>query len=455
MADDASAYRALPSVDRLLGEPEVALLARQAGRTLVREICRSEIEAARRRIAVGEPVPDAWLPRLRAALKDRLRPTLLPVINGTGVLIHTNLGRAPLGARALLAMRQVAEGYSNLEYDLEQGRRGGRERHAADRLTAVTGAEAALVVNNAAAALVLTLAALAAGREVVVSRSHLIEIGGGFRIPEILLQSGARLREVGTTNRTYLRDYVEGSQEAGALWLRLHASNFRIEGFTHQPTLPELSQAARSRGIPLVHDVGSGALLDTAAYGLHHEPMVQESLEGGADLVIFSGDKLLGGPQAGCIVGRASVIESLRHHPLARAFRVDKSTLAALDATLLAYQTERAVEEIPLWRMIARPLLELEADAWAWAAHLAGDGLPARVVEGHSTVGGGSLPGETLPTWTVVIPHDHPDAWAGRLRAHQPPVIGRIEQGALRIDPRTVQPHQEAPLLAALRTTYA
>ncbi|MGH2541875.1 MAG: L-seryl-tRNA(Sec) selenium transferase, partial [Ardenticatenaceae bacterium] len=294
---------------------------------------------------------------------------------------------------------------------------------------------------------------LAAGREVLISRAHLVEIGGGFRIPDIMRQSGALLREVGTTNRTYLRDYTGMAGEQTALFLRVHTSNFRIEGFVHQPALEELAAAAHERGLLVVDDLGSGALLDTSEFGLAKEPMVQESVATGADVVLFSGDKLLGGPQAGCLIGSRAIIQRLRRHPLARALRVDKTTLAGLDATLRAYQRGRATEEIPVWQMIARQEDELRATVQAWAVTLQGAGLNADIKGGASAIGGGSLPGETLPTWLLALPAAHPDGWSAALRARHPPVIVRIEDDCLLVDPRTVLEGQERPLLDALIAT--
>ncbi len=446
-------FRSLPSVDALLADEAVATLVERYGREVVVGACREALDEAREQIRREGTPPDELVNRVKKIAAHKSSPTLVRVINGTGVVIHTNLGRAPLSDAALQAMAEVGSGYSNLEFDMESGRRGSRYSHVAAFLAELSGAEAALVVNNNAAALVLALGALAADREVVISRAHLVEIGGGFRIPDIMRQSGAILREVGTTNRTYLRDYTEAAGEQTALFLRVHTSNFRIEGFVHQPTLRELADAASERALLLMDDLGSGSFLDTSRFGLAREPLVRESVAEGADLVLFSGDKLLGGPQAGCIVGRADVIARLRQHPLARALRVDKTTLAALDATLRAYQRGKAVEEIPIWRMIARQEHDLEATARHWAKQLRERGVAAEVRQGRSTVGGGSLPGETLPTWLLALPGEHAGGWATALRAHQPAVIVRIEDGRVLVDPRTVLPDQEEALLRALEET--
>lgn len=449
----SSLFRSLPSVDVLLAEPTIQAVCEEHGRPLVVQACREVLDEARLQIREEGTLPHSFVQNVAERVQRLVLPTLYDVINATGVIIHTNLGRSPLSQAAIAAMSQVGPAYSNLEFDMSTGRRGSRYDHAAGLLADLTGAEAGLVVNNNAAALVLMLSALAKGREVMVSRAHLIEIGGGFRIPDILRQSGAILREVGTTNRTYLRDYTAEASEQSALFLRMHTSNFRIEGFTHQPELSALVEAAHERDMWVVDDVGSGTLLDTTPYGLSKEPMAQESIAAGADLVLFSGDKLLGGPQAGCIVGKGDVVKMLRRHPLARALRVDKTTLAALDATLRSYQRGNATQEVPIWQMIAKESAELEATAWAWLASLMRLGLRAEVQAGHSTIGGGSLPGETLPTWLLTLPSQHPDRWAAALREQQPALIVRIEKNNLLLDPRTVLPEQEKGLLEVLGAT--
>jgi L-seryl-tRNA(Ser) seleniumtransferase len=369
------------------------------------------------------------------------------VINATGVIIHTNLGRALLSPAARAAMDQAARSYSNLEYDLEAGQRGSRYVHAEEFLCRLTGAEAALVVNNNAGAVLLILSALARGREVIISRGQLVEIGGGFRIPDVMKQGGALLIEVGTTNRTHLRDYEAAITDQTAMLLRAHRSNFRMTGFVAEPTLAEMADLAHSRGLLLGDDLGSGTLLDTADYGLSHEPTIQESLAAEADIVSCSGDKLLGGPQAGIILGRADLIAQLRRFPLTRALRVDKTTLAGLQATLLHYIKGEAIKEVPVWCMIAAPLEALAARAEAWAGRLAAAGLQPEVIEGRSAVGGGSLPGETLPTWLVTLREPSPEQLIRSFRRASPPVIARIEDGRLVLDPRTVQPEEEETLL--------
>lgn len=452
IADRQSEYRKLPAVDALLRTPEFVLLAAEVGDAALADAVRTVLADARRAINAGEtaPAPDAWLRLVSQHLESTTAPSLRPVINATGVIIHTNLGRAPLSAAALEAVQRVAAGYSTLEYDLAAGGRGSRHDHARRLLRDLTGAEDALVVNNNAAAVYLALSALCQGREVLISRSQLVEIGGGFRIPDVLRQSGARLVEVGTTNRTHLHDFTHAVSAESAAIMRVHSSNFRQIGFVTMPALAELTAAAHDRGLLLIDDLGSGTLIDTAAYGLAPEPTVQQSVTAGADLITFSGDKLLGGPQAGIVVGRAELVERLRRHPMARALRVDKLTLAALEATLHSYRRGRAVQEIPVWRMIATPAAELQMRAAAWQTHLAAHGVVAAVLAGESAVGGGSLPGETLPTALLAVAHSAPDTVVAMLRRQPTPVIGRIQQDRLLFDPRTVLPEQEETLLTAL-----
>jgi L-seryl-tRNA(Ser) seleniumtransferase len=384
-------------------------------------------------------------------MEDRLgswtRKTLVAVINATGVVLHTNLGRAPLSRAALQAIQELSQGYANLEYDLEKGQRGSRTVHAEDLLRQITGAEAAMVVNNNASAVMLILTALARRKSVLIARSQLVEIGGGFRIPDVMRQSGARLLEVGATNRVHLYDYEQAIAEGPvALVMRAHRSNFQIIGFTSEPDLEEIVRVAHKANIPVADDLGSGSLLDTAVYGLGHEPMVQESLAEGADLVCFSGDKLLGGPQAGVIVGRADLVARLKKHPLARAIRADKLCLAALSATLLHYLKDEAEQEIPIWRMISTSSEETRERAESWKSHL-GQG---EVISGESTIGGGSLPGECLPTYLLALRTASANRLLARLRTGTPPIIGRAQEQLVVLDPRTVLPEQEETLLAKL-----
>jgi L-seryl-tRNA(Ser) seleniumtransferase len=452
--------RGLPSVDRLLSDEAGQALVAAFGHRQTVNALRDALQVARAEVRAGAAVPaaSALLAGVGVSLRGRLAPTLRPVINATGVIIHTNLGRAPLSNAAWAAMVGISRGYSTLEYDLEAGRRGQRSVHAERLLCELTGAEAALVVNNNAAAVLLVLSGLAQDRSVVISRGQLIEIGGGFRVPDVMAQSGAQLVEVGTTNRTHLRDYAGAldAHEDVALILRAHHSNFRIVGFAVEPALDELVALGAERGVPVVDDLGSGALLDTAQFGLMHEPMVQESIAAGVSVVCFSGDKLLGGPQAGIIAGRAEIVEPLKRHPLARALRPDKLCLASLQATLLHYLRNEATDQVPVWRMIAMSATEVERRARRWRRVLRRAGIAAELVEGRSTVGGGSLPGETLPTELVALDVEKPDRAAAVLRTADPPVIARIEEDRLVLDPRTVLPEEDRSvldLLAALPMT--
>ncbi len=441
--------RDLPSVDELLREAQVQAWVAEFGRPLAVEAIRQALQQAREQFSHQGKIPSeqALLLAAEEALKRWITPTLQTVINATGVILHTNLGRAPLSEAALRAMEEVGRGYSTLEYDLEKGERGSRFIHAEALLRRLCGAEAAMVVNNNAAAVLLALTALARRRGVVIARSQLVEIGGGFRLPEVMQQSGARLIEIGTTNRVHLADYEAALEQKPALILLAHRSNFRLLGFTSEPPPQEIAALAHRAGLPLVNDLGSGALLDTSHYGLAHEPTVQEALAQGADLVCFSGDKLLGGPQAGLIVGRADLIARLKKHPLTRAVRPDKLCLAALSATLLHYLKDEAESCIPVWRMIAVPAAEVQQRALAWVAALGqGEALP-----GESAVGGGSLPGETLPTTLLCLRTAKAERLLERLRRQRPPIIARIQENAVVLDPRTVLPEQEAALLAGLR----
>jgi L-seryl-tRNA(Ser) seleniumtransferase len=445
-----SGLRNLPSVDQLLQNPIVISWIDEFGRLLILEALRQALEEARHAYMVTKNVPttDELLQRVHTELLVYISPSLQPVINATGVILHTNLGRAPLSSAAITAIHAVSTGYSNLEYDLSTGQRGSRLVHAESLLTRLTGCEAALVVNNNAAAVLLILSALARRRAVVIARSQLVEIGGGFRIPDVMKQSGARLLEVGTTNRVHLSDYQTALDEASpALILHAHRSNFIITGFTSEPTMLELAEIAHKAGIPLVDDLGSGALLETAQFGLSHEPLISESLNSTADIVCFSGDKLLGGPQAGIIIGKSDLIARLKKHPLARAIRADKLCLAALSATLLHYLKDETLTEIPVWRMIAIPPDALRQRAQNWANTL---GI-GKVVESKSTIGGGSLPGETLPTFVLALSLPSPNRALQRLRTHNPPIVARVEADQVIFDPRTILPDQENDLISAIR----
>lgn len=441
--------RLLPSVDSLLQSQAGTDFIASYGRPLTLNAIRVTLEEVRRSYSKDSSIPtqEELLELVDQQLRDWTLPTLRPVINAAGVILHTNLGRAPLSQSAMQAVQRVAMGYSTLEYDLEKGKRGSRLVHAEALLRQITGAEAAIVVNNNAAAVMLVLTALARRRSVVIARSQLVEIGGGFRVPDVMKQSGARLLEVGTTNRVHLADYEEAIQASPALFMRAHRSNFRIIGFTSEPDLSAIAAVAHRNGIPLVDDLGSGSLLDTARFDLTHEPMVQESLDAGADLVCFSGDKLLGGPQAGIVVGRADLIAKLKKHPLARAIRADKLCLAGLTGTLLHYLKDEAEFEIPIWRMIATELEQVQERAITWQQLLEqGDVIP-----GESTIGGGSLPGETLPTYLLALKVRSPQRLLRRLRQAPVPVIARAQDEKVVLDPRTVLPEQDHLLLDQLR----
>lgn len=443
-----SELRSLPSVDKLLKSAQVIEWLDRFGRPLTLEAIRVSLDEARESYRNGQTIPDqdTLLARTQELLETWVAPTLEPVINASGVILHTNLGRAPLSEAALQAMRDVSSGYSSLEYDLKRGKRGSRLVHAEAILQRLTGAEAAVVVNNNAAAVMLVLTALARRRAVVIARTQMVEIGGGFRVPDVMKQSGARLVEVGTTNRVHPEDYKDALDEKPVLFLRAHRSNFRIVGFTSEPSLSEITEIAHGAGIRLVDDLGSGSLLDTSDYGLGHEPMVQESLAAGADIVCFSGDKLLGGPQAGIIVGRKDLVTKIKKHPLARAVRADKLCLAALSATLTHYLKDEATDEVPIWRMIVCKPEENKARVRHWM-EVIGQG---EVVEGESTVGGGSLPGETLPTHLLALDVRSPNRLLMHLRNSQPPVIARTKDERVVLDPRTVLPGQDESLLAGL-----
>ena len=436
--------RDLPSIDRLLRDPRLAALPRELALQAAREVLE---EARTGALNGGWPYQVDQLPALvEQRVAQATAPRLKRVINATGVIIHTNLGRAPLSAAALEAAQDAALGYSNLEYDLGKGERGSRHNLVTDLLRRLTGAEDGLVTNNNAAAVLLILSTLGVGKEAIISRGQLVEIGGGFRIPDVMRQSGVHLVEVGTTNRTYAADFEQAITDNTALLLRVHASNFLQVGFTHQPTLEDLVEVGARHSLPVVDALGSGSLLDTARFGLAREPMVQGSVNAGAALVAFSGDKLLGGPQAGIIVGRAAEVARLRRHPLMRAIRPDKLTLAALSATLVHYVRGEAEREVPVWRMIATPTEDLYERAAVLARHLGGE-----AVETRSAVGGGSLPGQTQHSWAVALAAESPDALAALLRAADPPVISRVEDDRVLLDLRAVAAEDDHHLETAVR----
>lgn len=431
-----TSLRDLPSVEKLLGSADHFI--HQFGRPLTLDALRTALDDARARFKIqpeaGLPSIDQILSQAESHLTAWTLPTLLPVINATGVILHTNLGRAPLSKATIKAMQDAAQNYSTLEYDLAKGQRGSRLIHAESVLQKLLGVESAIVVNNNASAVLLVLSALANKKRVVIARTQLVEIGGGFRVPEVMKQSGAKLVEIGATNKVRLSDYEAALEEPAALVMRAHRSNFKIVGFTEEPELKEIVNAAHQAGVIVVDDLGSGALLDTAKYGFAHEPTVHESLAAGVDLVCFSGDKLLGGPQAGIIVGKKGLIDKIRKHPLARAVRADKTCLAGITATLLHYLKEEAEREIPIWRMMSLTPDQVRVRVEAWQEALGqGEVLPS-----ESTVGGGSLPDESTPTFVLALRVKSPDRFMKILREQNPPVIARTENDRVLFDPRTV-----------------
>jgi L-seryl-tRNA(Ser) seleniumtransferase len=444
----------IPSIEQMRQRASVAALEAEFGHDATLDALRQSAEQVRAAIAGGREFdsPDAAATEIErvaaAALTREIKGSLRRVINATGVVIHTNLGRAPLAVSAVQRVAEIAAGYCNLEYDLEQGGRGSRSVHAESLLTTLTGAEAAVVVNNNAAATMLILASLGAGREVLISRGELVEIGGGFRVPDVMAQSGAVLREVGTTNRTRVGDYRAAIGARTAMLLRVHPSNFRIEGFTERPSLQELVAAAHDAGIPLVEDLGSGRLDET----LEWEPAVQRSIAAGADLVCFSGDKMLGGPQAGIIVGRAALVKQLQRHPLMRAVRVDKLTLAALEATLIEYRAGRAHASIPVVRMLRESIESVETRAQHLVEQLHSARWRVALMSGTSAAGGGSAPGVDIPTILVALQHATfpPHLVERRLRGGDPPIIARIEDDCIVLDLRTVLPEDDHVVFDAL-----
>jgi L-seryl-tRNA(Ser) seleniumtransferase len=465
----AALLRRLPSVDELANHPRLAPLLDRVDRAVVVDAARTVLDAIRAMAgsdsaaaaaALGADPISALAARVAAQVEAALAPSLRAVINATGVILHTNLGRAPLIASAVERIAATSTAYSNLEYDLAAGRRGKRDVHTSHLLARLTGAESAIVVNNNAAAVFLVLNALAKGGEVIVSRGELIEIGDAFRIPDIMSESGANLREIGTTNRTRLADYESAINERTRLLLRVHPSNFRIVGFTERPRLDELVELGRRTGLPVFEDLGSGCLADLSPQGLD-EPVVRASLEAGASVVSFSGDKLLGGPQAGVVAGKKDLVDRIRRSPLFRALRVDKLTIAALEATLAAYlrgPSAPAQEQVPALRMIRMTLAEIDARSAAFLERLralvpAGDADLA-LLPGFSVVGGGSTPGEQLPTRLISVasPRHSAAQLESRLRkaSHGLPVLARIEDDRLVLDLRTVFPAQESALASAL-----
>ncbi|MDD5190756.1 MAG: L-seryl-tRNA(Sec) selenium transferase [Dehalococcoidales bacterium] len=443
-------FRKLPSVEEILSDERIErLIVVGYPRPMVANLVRKELESIRRQITNGEKCPE--LPDIVTAVvihaEDVVGCSLRPVINATGVILHTNLGRAPLSDEAMAAMHAVSMGYSNLEFDLPTGARGSRQTHIESLLCEITGAEAAMVVNNNAAAVLLGLSATAKRKEIIVSRGQSVEIGDSFRIPDVMRQSGAKLIEVGTTNCTYAADYENAITPSTVGLLRVHSSNFKVVGFTHEVSIEEMVAVGKKHNLPVFDDQGSGCLLDTKLYGLSEEPMVQKSIDAGVSLVFFSGDKLVGGPQAGIIVGKKEYIARLRKHPLARAVRIDKIRLAALIITLLHYVKGEAAYRIPVWRMISATLPDIDHRAQVWNTGTNGLG---EIIDGRSMVGGGSLPGGTLPTRLVAFKGETGKKGAAfvlklqqTLRNYQVPIVGRIENDVFLLDPRSVLPEDD------------
>lgn len=438
----------IPSVDKLINDSQAKALTAKYGRTLTLSAIRETQENIRQKLSNKQALPslEDTYKQIQDLLDTWLKPTLVSAINASGVILHTNLGRAPLSTASLQAISEIASGYSTLEYDLEKGNRGSRLLHAEKLLKLLTGTEAAIVVNNNAGAVLLVLSALAKRRKVIVSRTQMIEIGGGFRIPDVMRQSGAKLMEIGTTNRVHLSDYEKALSEPSAMILIAHHSNFKVLGFSTEPQLSQVVSLAHANQVPVLHDLGSGALLNTEDFGLEHEPTVQESLAAGCDIVCFSGDKLLGGPQAGIIIGRQYLIQKIRKHPLARALRADKLCLAALSTTLTHYLKEEADSQIPVWQMLSKNLQKIKEQAENWSVHLdAGEVIP-----GKSTTGGGSLPEEEMDTYLLALKVPHLNRFMKNLRANNPPIIARIIDDQVVFDPRTVITSQEAALLRGI-----
>jgi L-seryl-tRNA(Ser) seleniumtransferase len=462
--------RQIPSVERVLQRLEQRGTLASHSRPAATASARDVLDETRKRIRLGLPAPvdpDILAEQVEERLRVRYGPTLRGVINATGVLLHTNLGRAPLSRAAQVAAANIAGGYSTLEVDLETGERGSRHRHVETLLTSVTGAEAGFAVNNAAGGVLLCLAALSGGRGAVVARGELVEIGGGFRMPDVMRQSGSRLVEVGTTNRTYVEDFDAITDADIALLVKVHRSNFSISGFTRDVPLAAMVEAGRRRGVPVLYDLGSGCLIDLSTVGLPKEPTVQDAVAAGADVVVFSGDKLLGGPQAGLVVGRRAAIEVCRRHPLARALRIDKLDLAALIETLRAYlDIETAWREIPILDMLRRTASERRRRARRLGRLIAaavGDKAQVSVVDSDGEVGGGSLPGVRIPTFAVALrpPQQAPspgtvvNAWAAALRNGTPAVLGMVHAGALRLDVLALMAGDDRQIVAGARAAVA
>ncbi len=445
--------RSIPSVDTVLRDPRIGALAGELSLAAVTNLVREVTDSARAAVLGGADAPEFEQLTERILRRAERSWSNWPrrVINATGVVLHTNLGRAPMSAAAIEAAGMAAAGYSDLEFDLDSGKRGSRNSRISQVIADVSGAEAGIAVNNNASAVLIALSAIAEGKEVIVSRGEAVEIGGGFRIPDVMRRSGATLVEVGTTNRTYARDYGAAVTPNTAAILKVHPSNFSVQGFTHEPDLADLVAVGREHDIPVLNDLGSGTLLDTRRFGMEREPTVQDSVTDGAAITMFSGDKLLGGPQAGIIAGKRELVDRISKHPLARAVRMDKMALAALTATLLSYLKDDAESEIPIWRMISADNETIEQRANSWRKSIG----VGEVKSGRSTVGGGSLPGETLPTSVLSLPDGDAETLAAALRSTETPVIARIHEEQLLLDPRTVLPEEDEQVIAALKAALA
>jgi L-seryl-tRNA(Ser) seleniumtransferase len=441
----------IPSVEKLLQTDRAIGLMSQFGRPLVLSEIRHELDEIRKGISKKNGIPDS--DRILSLVNVRLNlintSSIQPVINATGVILHTNLGRAPLSKSSVQAIENGLHGYSSLEYDLSGGERNQRSNHTEWLLQILLGVESALIVNNNAAAVLLILGALANKQRVVISRGQLVEIGGGFRVPDVMRQSGAKLVEIGTTNRVHISDFQSALIAPAGLVLHVHSSNFKVIGFASEPSLEEIVKISHAAGVPVLDDLGSGALMDTSSFGLSHEPTVQESLAAGVDIVCFSGDKLLGGPQAGIIVGRQQYLDRIKKHPLARALRADKTLLLGLEATLLHYLKDEAVSQVPVWKMIAYPLDDLRKRVENWQSKLKN----GEIIESQSTVGGGSLPEETLPTWVLALSVGKQDKFVSHLRSQTPAIIARIQDEKIVFDPRTIFPEQDEILVILIQKT--
>lgn len=445
--------RKIPKVDELLRLPALAEVIAAFGDRAVVEAIRAELDVLRQGILKGEictlPETADLCCRIGKRVQGDSLPSFRRVINGTGILLHTNLGRACLSEKAAMAVYEASKAYSNLEYDLETGNRGSRYSHVEGILCRLTGAESALVVNNNAAAVLLTLSALTQGGQVIVSRGELVEIGGSFRIPEIMESCGAQLKEVGATNKTHLRDYENAITEQTKALMKVHTSNYRIIGFSETPALADLVELGHNHGLPVIEDLGSGCLLNLSRFGIHDEPSVQDSLKAGVDVVSFSGDKLLGGPQAGIILGKKKYLDSLKKHPLNRAMRVDKMTLAALEATLKSYETDKA-EEIPVIGMLAATADALHAKAERLSALLRKAGIETEIIPTEGRVGGGSVPNHALPSYAVAF-DGKANELEEKLRLGQQPIIGRIHEAKYLLDVRTLFEEDFPTVVEALK----